>query len=369
LNENSFILHFNLQDNIYFIMNRKKFITSFSALTFTSLTTAPFRISTTRWLDEPVILKPPRLKAGDKLAIVAPGSYISEEELQDSIKNLNQLGFDTTYSERVLLQKGYFAGSDKDRTEDLMEKFKDKTVKGIVCARGGYGCARILPLLDFNVIRTNPKVLIGYSDVTALLYGIYQKAGLVTFHGPVGTSTYNDFSVDSFRRVLENPERKTLLTNSQSGEDENPYGVTTIVSGKAKGRLAGGNLAIMVSLIGTEYDIDYSGKIIFIEEVGEEPYRIDRMLTQMLQSGKFKNAAGIMMGIFRKCEVDEKNAAFSKSFNLMEVLQDRLSHLKIPVVYGMSFGHVKDKFTLPFGILAELDADKQQIALLERSVA
>jgi muramoyltetrapeptide carboxypeptidase len=358
-------------------MNRKKFLTSLSvtsvgAMVFPFSTLQPSK-SQSRDLegfanDEPVIINPPRLKSGDKLAIVAPGSYISEEELQDSIKNLNQLGFETTYSEKILLQSGYFAGTDKERADDLMEKFSDKSVKGIVCARGGYGCSRILPLLDYDVIRANPKVLIGYSDITALLYGIYSKAGLIAFHGPVGTSTFNDYSVNNFKKVLMKSERTSLFTNSTSGEDENIYGVTTIVKGKGKGRLVGGNLSIMVSLIGTEFDVDYSNKLIFIEEIGEEPYRIDRMLTQMIQSGKFKSASGIMMGIFRKCEVKEEDASFSKSFNLMEVLKDRFGRLKIPVVYGMSFGHVKDKFTIPFGALAELDAGKQTFTLLEKAV-
>jgi muramoyltetrapeptide carboxypeptidase len=349
-------------------MNRKKFITSLSVASVGAAILNPLVIAKNSWSDEPSVIKPPRLKAGDKLAIVAPGSYISEEELQDSIKNLNQLGFETTYSEEILLQSGYFAGSDKDRAEDLMKKFYDKTVKGIVCARGGYGCSRILPMLDYDIIRSNPKVLIGYSDVTALLYGIYQKSGLISFHGPVGTSTFNDYSVNNFKRVLMNPEQSGLFKNSESGEDENVYGVTSIVNGKGKGRFVGGNLSIMVSLIGTEYDVDYSGKIIFIEEIGEEPYRVDRMLTQLIQAGKFDHAAGVMMGIFRNCEGKQKDPSFSITFTLMEVLKDRLSSLKIPVVYGMSFGHVKDKFTIPFGSFAELDADKQTFTLLEKAV-
>lgn len=358
-------------------MNRKKFITSLSvasvgATVFPFSTLQPSR-SQSRDLegfykDEPPIIKPPRLKSGDKLALVAPGSYISESELQDSIKNLNELGFETTYSEKILLQSGYFAGTDEDRAKDLMEKFSDKSVKGIVCARGGYGCARILPMLDYDVIRANPKVLIGYSDITALLYGFYQKAGLISFHGPVGTSTFNDYSVNNFKKALMNPEHKTLFKNSTSGDDENVYGVTSIVKGKGKGRLVGGNLSIIVSLIGTEFDVDYPNKIIFIEEIGEEPYRVDRMLTQMIQADKFEKASGVMLGLFRKCEVKQNSDLTAKSFTLMEVLQDRLSSLKIPVVYGMSFGHVKDKFTIPFGALAELDADNQTFTLLEKAV-
>lgn len=359
-------------------MNRKKFLTSISiasvgATVFPySILAKPSRLQNRNLegfiKDEPPIIKPQRLKPGDKIAIVAPGSYISEEELQDSIKNLKQLGFEAVYSEKVLLQTGYFAGSDKDRAEDLMEKFADKSVNGIICARGGYGCARILPMLDYDVIRANPKVLIGYSDITALLYGIYQKSGLITFHGPVGTSSFNEYSVNNFNKVLIDPKNSSKFFNSNSGEDENVYGVTTINKGKGKGRLVGGNLSIMVSLIGSEFDVDYSNKIVFIEEVGEEPYRIDRMLTQLLQARKFENASGIMMGIFRKCEVKENSDLTAKSFNLMEVLKDRLNDLNIPVVYGMSFGHVKDKFTIPFGAYSELDADNQTFTLLEKAV-
>lgn len=349
-------------------MNRKKFITSLSVASVGAAIINPLTIAKSSLPDEPAIIKPPKLKSGDKLAIVAPGSYISESELQDSIKNLADLGFETTYSEKVLLQNGYFAGTDKERAQDLMEKFSDKSVKGIVCARGGYGCARILPMLDYDIIRANPKMLIGYSDITALLYGLYQKAGLISFHGPVGTSTFNDYSVNNFKKVLMKPERTSTFSNSTSGDDENIYGVTSIVKGKGKGRLVGGNLSIITSLIGTDFDVDYSNKIIFIEEVGEEPYRIDRMLTQMMQAGKFEKASGVMMGLFRKCEVKQNSDLTAKSFNLMEVLKDRFSKLEIPVVYGMSFGHVTDKFTIPFGALAELDAYKQTFTLLEKAV-
>lgn len=349
-------------------MNRKNFLKSF---TVASLGTGIFNstvLSKPILKDEPPVIKPNRLKKGDRIAIVTPGSYISEKELQDSIKNLDELGFEVTFSQRLMLQNGYFSGTDKERAEDLMEMFERNDVDGIMCARGGYGCARILPLLDYDVIRNNPKVLVGYSDVTALLYGIFQKAGLVSFHGPVSISTFNEFSVNNFNRVLLNPETNAKFLNANGNDDENIYGVTSIVSGKGKGRFVGGNLSIMVSLIGTEFDVDYSGKIVFIEEIGEEPYRIDRMLTQLLQAGKFDNAAGVMMGIFDDCEPKEKNPAYSKSFSLMEVLQERFSRLKCPVVYGMSFGHIKNKFTIPFGILAELDANNHTFTLLEKAV-
>ena len=188
---------------------------------------------------------------------MTPGSYISESELEESIVNLETLGFKVVYSEKILLQNGYFSGTDEERAEDLMNMFKRNDVKGIVCARGGYGCTRILPLLDYDVIKDNPKVLIGYSDVTALHFGIFKKTGLITFHGPVSISTFNEFSVNNFKNVLMNPSDEIVFENSNSGEDENSYGVVSLVKGKQQGKLLGGNLSIAVSLIGTEYDIDY----------------------------------------------------------------------------------------------------------------
>jgi len=316
----------------------------------------------------PKIIKPKRLKSGDTIALVAPGSYISKEELDDSIKKIVGLGFNAVYSEKILNQNGYFSGTDNIRAEDLMEKFEDKNVNGIMCVRGGYGCARILPLLDYKSIKKNPKVLIGYSDVTALMYGIFNKTGLITFHGPVATSTFNDFSVKNFYSVLTDNIYPIKFSNATEELDENPYGVVSIVKGKAKGKLIGGNLSIMVSLIGTDFDISYDNSIIFIEEVGEEPYRIDRMLTQLIQTKKFDKASGIMMGIFRKCEPKTENPSFDKSFTLIEVLTDRLSKLQIPVIYGMSFGHIKNKFTIPFGSNAILDTEEQTFSLIESPV-
>ena len=203
---------------------------------------------------------------------------------------------------------------------------------------------------------------------TALQYAILKNSGLITFHGPVSISTFSSFSNKNFRNVLLNPSDELELENSKTGNNYNPYGITVISDGKAEGELVGGNLSIVVSLIGTEYDIDFSNKIIFLEEFVEEPYRIDRMLTQMIQAGKFENASGIALGVFKLCEPNKTNPAFNDSFSLMEVLEDRLGKLGIPVVYGLSFGHVADKFTLPFGIKAELNSETKQIKLLESGV-
>jgi len=246
--------------------------------------------------------------------------------------------------------------------------FEREDVKGIICARGGYGCARILPYLDYGLIEDNPKALIGFSDVTALHYAIYKNCNLVTYHGPVSISTFSKFTLKNFEDVLMNPASELSLKNSITDNNNNPYGITVISEGMARGALIGGNLTLAVSLIGTEYDVDYSGKILFLEEFLEEPYRIDRMLTQMIQAGKFEEVKGIALGVFKLCESDKTNPSFNNSYTLMEVLKDRLGSFGVPIIYGLSFGHVIDKFTIPVGIEAELNTYSQELKLLEPSV-
>jgi muramoyltetrapeptide carboxypeptidase len=348
-------------------MKRRNFIKTISTATIAAAVTKP-ALAENQNYQRRKLIKPPKLREGDTIALVTPGSYITQQEQEESISNLRNLGFNVTYSERLMQKNGYFSANDKERAIDLNEMFERKDVRGIMCARGGYGCARILPYLDYEVIRNNPKPLIGFSDVTALHYAIFKNSGLVTFHGPVSISTFSNFSQRNFENVLLDPKGEIVLYNSTTDNDYNPYGITVISEGKAEGELIGGNLSIVVSLIGTDYDMDYSGKIIFLEEFLEEPYRVDRMLTQMLQAGKFRNAAGIALGIFKMCEPSKTNPSFNGSFSLMEVLQDRLGNLGIPVVYGLSFGHVVDKLTLPFGINAELDSDSKQLRLLEPAV-
>lgn len=348
-------------------MKRKDFLKSVSVASAASV------ILPNTFLDAKPIstlpsIKPPRLKKGDTIGLVTPGSYISEKERIESIESLESLGFRVVYSDKLMKKNGYFSASDEERAEDLNNMFKRDDVDAVVCARGGYGCTRILPLLDYELISVNPKILLGYSDVTALLYGIYKKTGLITFHGPVGISSYNTFTYNYFDKVLMNPEMKLVLKNSDGVYDDNPYGIRVLSEGKGKGKLIGGNLSIVSSLIGTSYDINTNEKILFLEEIGEEPYQIDRMLTQLIQAGKFENVGGVALGIFRRCEQKKTDPSFSSSFSLMEVLQDRLSGLDVPVVYGMSFGHLKDKFTIPFGVEAEFDSQDQTITMLERAV-
>jgi len=348
-------------------VKRRKFIKTISAASVAA-TAFPKSFSDKSNAKTKSLIKPSRLKQGDTIALVTPGSYITEEEKEESIDNLYNLGFRATYSDRLMQKNGYFSATDEERAADLNEMFERKDVQGIMCARGGYGCARILPFLDYDLIENNPKPLIGFSDVTALHYAIYKNSSLITFHGPVSISTFSKFSVRNFEKVLMDPTFELELTNSTTDNNYNPYGITVISEGMAEGELIGGNLSIAVSLIGTDYDVDFSGKIVYLEEFLEEPYRVDRMLTQMLQAGKFKNATGIALGVFKMCEPSKINPSFNGSFSLMDVLKDRLGNLGIPVVYGLSFGHVVDKFTLPIGVKAQLDTESQQLNLLEPAV-
>jgi muramoyltetrapeptide carboxypeptidase len=310
-------------------------------------------------------IKPSKLKAGDTLALVTPGSYITEQERKDSIDNLNSLGFKVIHSERLMQKNGYFSATDVERAKDINEMVRREDVQGIVCARGGYGCARILSHLDYKLISQKPKPLIGFSDITALHFALYSKSGLITYHGPVAISTFSKFSIEYFEKVLMGNDDEVELINSTTENNYNLYGITAITEGITVGELVGGNLSIVASMIGTPYDIDMTGKIIFLEEFLEEPYRVDRLLTQMIQAGKFENASGVALGVFKMCEPNPDNPAFDNSFSLMDVLKDRLGNLGIPVIYGLSFGHVVDKLTLPFGLEAELNTYTQTIKLLE----
>ncbi|TFH27926.1 MAG: LD-carboxypeptidase, partial [Bacteroidia bacterium] len=275
------------------------------------------------------------------------------------------LGFRTAYNDTVLSEYGYFAGPDQERAEELMEMFAREDVDAIWCVRGGYGSIRILDLLDYEVIRHNPKVLIGYSDITAILTAIYQKSGLVTYHGPVGTSDFNGFSRKSIRKVLMYPGETYKFPYKREKETgENPeFDRYTISGGEAEGELIGGNVSVLDSIIGTRFEPDFENKLVYLEDVGEKTYRVDKMIFHLLSGTNLKQAAGIVMGIFSDCNVNE-----APSLSLRTALDDLLKPLGIPVSYGLSFGHIKRMVTIPTGIRAIMDADKNTFRLLEPAV-
>jgi muramoyltetrapeptide carboxypeptidase len=248
----------------------------------------------------------------------------------------------------------------------LHQAFGDREIKAVWCVRGGYGATRFLPDLDFKLIEKNPKIFIGYSDITALHLAIHQNTGLVTFHGPVAASTFSDYTKNHMAGVLINPSApyKIELSPVNIAKESNLFKTETITRGKCRGKLIGGNLSLLAAMAGTDFALrDTKGKILFIEDIGEQPYRIDRMLTQLKQTIDLRQLAGIALGVFEDC-----NPKDMTSQSLIEVFRDRLGNLGIPVIYGLSFGHIRDQFTLPFGIEAEMDTETATMTFLESAV-
>ncbi len=312
------------------------------------------------------VIKPKRLRVGDTVGVIAPASGLSKESFDKALQNLADLGFKTKVGKSARNVNGFLAGTDKERLDDLHWAFSDAEIKAVWCVRGGYGVSRILPLVDYNLIRKNPKIFIGYSDITALHTAIFQNCGLVTFHGPVAASNYLDYSKNHVVNMLMNPSApyKIELSEYNKTNESNLFKTEIITKGKAKGRLIGGNLSLLSALAGTPFALqNLKGKILFVEDVGEQPYRIDRMLTQLRQSVDLRQLAAIALGIFEDCNPKTPNTQ-----SLIEVLKDRLGDLKIPVIYGLSFGHIRDQFTLPVGIEAELDTENATMTFLESGV-
>lgn len=316
-------------------------------------------------------LKPERLRRGDKIALVAPASFISEKSLQTSIEKVEQMGFIPVWSRKILCKYGYLSATDKERADDFNSMIKDKEIKGIICAGGGYGCTRILDLLDYDMIKENPKVIIGFSDNTALINAVHKKTGLITFHGPIARTMHQGYNGEHFENLTINPVDEYIIESSdddlQKSQDDKVYERYTITSGKGQGELVGGNLTLICSLMGTPYQIDFENKIVMIEDINEEPYRIDRMLTQLISSGELSKAAGIVFGICKDCDKTDKTKT-ANSFTLREVIEDRIKPLNIPAAYGLSFGHNINNFTFPIGVKAEFDADRKTIRLKETAV-
>ncbi len=313
----------------------------------------------------PPRILPGRLKEGDLIGLVTPGSPVTAQQLADCISKVEGLGFRTTYNETVLSEYGYFAGPDRERADELMDMFVREDVDAIMCVRGGYGSIRILDMLDYDLIRMHPKAFIGYSDITALITSIYKETGLVTFHGPMGVSDFNRFSMKSMRKVLmESRERYPYPYKREKETRDNPeYDLYTITGGRAQGLLIGGNISVLDSIIGTRFEPDFEGKIVYLEEVEEKTYRVDKMIYHLLSGTNLKKAAGIIMGAFDQCNINEE-----PTLSLKVALDDLLKPLGIPVSYGLSFGHISRMLTIPNGILAAMDADKNSFELLETAV-
>jgi muramoyltetrapeptide carboxypeptidase len=311
-------------------------------------------------------LKPRRLAPGDRVGLVAPASMAFETSTIDQAREqLEALGFEVRVGDHARARHGYFAGTDAERAADLNAMFAAPDIAGIFCYTGGWGTPRILPLVDYAAIRRHPKALVGYSDVTALLNAVHQETGLVTFHGPMAAWEIRPWTLEKLKRVLMSAEPIGVLDNPPKGADElvnRDYRILTLRGGKARGRLVGGNLTMIASLMGTPWEIDTRGAILFLEDVHEAVYRIDRMLTQLRLGGKLEHLAGVVFGYCSECPTD------APSFSFEEILTEFFAPLGVPACAGLAFGHLKEKLTLPVGLDATLDADAGTLTFTEAAV-
>lgn len=315
------------------------------------------------------LIKPHRLQPGDIVGIVAPASAPPDPKAVDRVMaQVERLGFKPKLAKNVRSRHGFLAGTDRERASDLMAMFTDKKVKGIICLRGGYGTARILGLLDYETIRCNPKVLAGYSDITTLHCALALKTGLVTFHSPMlneglGAEDFPKFSNESFlRNVTEAKPAGSIC----SGGDRKT--ISILRRGVAEGRLVGGNLSVLVTTIGTPYQPQFKNRILFFEDISEKPYRLDRMITHLLNAGLLQQVAGVAVGVNQDCEDPAAVNAKEYRQTAADVLKERLKPLGVPVVTGLPFGHQPINATIPIGVRARLDANRGDLIILEAAV-
>lgn len=353
-------------------MNRREF----TQLLSVALASAPVFADATERVSRGLVrapamrlVKPPRLKPGALIGLIAPSGVMNDDRVQRAVKNIEELGFRVKIGNNIRAEYGSYAGSAAVRIADLHAMFSDRDVTAIWCARGGSGAGAMLPGIDYGLIRRNPKILVGYSDITALHLAILRRAGLVTFHGPVATSRMSDYAQYHLLTMLMSPEpTQTMhmsIENAKRSEKEAQFRQRTIREGIAEGRLIGGNLSVLAALIGTPYAADLRGSLLFLEDVSEAPYRIDRMLTQLTQSQNIKHAAGVMLGVFQRALPTDSEPSLS----LDQVVDHHFAQRTFPSVYGYSFGHISHQMPLPMGIRARLDTREATLTLLESAVS
>jgi muramoyltetrapeptide carboxypeptidase len=319
----------------------------------------------------PQRIHPPALRTGDTVGLITPSTFVSDpDSLLLAQRTIQYFGLRLKMGGNVGKRSGYLGGSVEERLEDLHQMFRDPDVRGIFAVRGGYGSEQLLGGIDYDLIRRNPKVFLGYSDITALHLAIGKKTGLVTFHGPVVLSQFTDYTQQCFRKALFTNQPLGALTNPPESNQLRPAHLLRAVRpGRGSGPLIGGNLTLISTTMGTPYEIDTRGSVLFLEDVGEEPYRIDRMLTQLQLAGKFEEVAAVVFGECRECTPREYQPSFYSTFTLGEILDRILGKLKVPVLSGLTVGHTPDQLTLPLGVRATLDAGKGELTIEEAGAA
>lgn len=314
------------------------------------------------------LTRPKKLSVGDTIGIVSPSSAIFETEpYRIAVETFEAMGLKVKLGEFVSNRHGHLAGTDEERAKEFNDMFADPEIDAVIALRGGSGAARILDKLNYEVIKQNPKIFIGYSDITALHLAIFAKTGLVTFHGPLAVSTWNTFSYDIFRKILFQGEAVVFKNPKSKGDNlvQVNNRIRTITTGTAKGPLLGGNLSVLTGIMGTPYfPLDWEGKILYLEDVGEQIYAIDRMMSQLKLGGVLDQISGFVFG---KCSDCNPGNGYG-SFTLEEVLDHYIKPLNIPAYTGAMFGHVSDNSTIPNGIDAEINAETGTIKMLMPAV-
>lgn len=347
-------------------MNRRAFLATLAAAPALGVSATASQTGSSQHI---TVIRPRRLAPGDTVGIVAPASATFQTlDLTIARESLEALGLKVKMGRNVLARHGYLAGNDKDRAADINEFFADAAVKAVLPIRGGWGSSRVLPYVDYDSIRRNPKVVVGYSDITALHLAIHARTGLITFHGPNGMGRWDSWSLGYFRRVLFGAEA-VMMENTTSMSERNALTqienrVQTITPGTARGRLLGGNLTVLTAILGSPYVPSFDGAILFLEDVGEDLYRVDRMFTQLKLAGILGRIRGFVFGTCAECGPGE---GFG-SLTLEEILADHIKPLGIPAWFGAMIGHQMPQWTVPVGADAEIDAVKGTIRLLAPAV-
>src|ERR1700730_17516236 len=318
----------------------------------------------------PKLLRPRALRAGDTVGLITPSSYVSDpDRLALAERTARFFGLVPKFGKNVRKRGGYLGGTVDERLDDPHAMLRDPEVKAIFAVRGGYGAAQLLDRIDYDLIRAHPKIFLGYSDITALHLAIQKLAGLVTFHGPITLSRFTPYTQTYFRKALFETEPIGRVTNPPDSDPLRPgHTLRAVRPGRARGRLIGGNLTLISTTMGTPYEVQTSGRILFVEDVEEQPYSIDRMLTQLRLAGKLDPAAGVIFGECQDCRPRDFKPSYESTLSLGEVVDQILGRLRAPVLYGLTIGHTDDQLTLPLGVMAELDADKGELAIEEAGV-
>lgn len=309
-------------------------------------------------------LKPKKLVPGDVIGIISPASSPDNlEKIEKGVNYLEKLGYKIEIGENVGKTHGYLAGTDEERLNDLHSMFQNKDVKAIFCVRGGYGAGRLLDKIDYKLIKKNPKIFVGYSDITSLQMAILKKTGLITFAGPMVaidfSSNVDEYAEENFWNILTSSKKIGKLHNPR---DEKFYALN---SGRGEGKLIGGNLAVLGSLFGTDYLPDLKDSILLLEDIGEVPYRIDRLLNQLRLSNVFEKINGVILGRFVDCYEKDKS---KETIKLNEVIENYFAQLKMPVLYSFSHGHIKENLTIPMGVNCKLNTSRGFVELTESAV-